>query len=281
MQCGSFILDILHTGSFALDGGAMFGVVPKNLWSKAYNIGDDQNRIPMRAPSLLVRFDDRICLIDTGNGTKWNEKLAALYKIDNSLSTLEQSLATHELTPSDIPDVILTHLHFDHAGGSTKVVDGKVIPTFPNARYHVQKDHLTHALKPYDKDRASFMKENFEPLIAEGMINHVEGDGELFPGISVRTMFGHTTALQTVLIDGGTSKVFFAADLFPTSAHIALPYVMAYDNQPLQSIEEKKRILPQATEEEWTVIFGHDGFIDASTIVAAEKGFVRGREVTL
>jgi glyoxylase-like metal-dependent hydrolase (beta-lactamase superfamily II) len=279
MQLGSYTLDILQTGDFALDGGAMFGVVPKNLWSKAYNPGDEQNRIPMRAPSLMVRFDDRICLIDTGNGTKWNEKLSALYKIDNTLTTLEYSLAKHGLATHDVTDVILTHLHFDHAGGATTLADGKIIPTFANARYHVQKDHLAHALKPYDKDRASFMKENFEPLLAERMINQIEGDGELFPGISLQTMFGHTTALQTVLIDGGESKVFFAADLFPTSAHIAIPYVMAYDNQPLQSIQEKKKILPQAAEEQWVIIFGHDGFIEASTVIAGEKGFMRGKIV--
>jgi glyoxylase-like metal-dependent hydrolase (beta-lactamase superfamily II) len=281
MNLGRFSIELLSTGTFALDGGAMFGVVPKNLWSRVYHPGDEQNRIPMCAPSLLVRFDDRVCLIDTGNGTKWPEKLATMYKINNDDHTLVTSLAQYGLTPADITDVILTHLHFDHAGGATTLENGVPVPMFPRATYHVQKDHLAHALKPYDKDRASFMRENFEPLIANGMMHAIDGDGTLFPGITLQCMHGHTTALQTVLIDSGETKIFFAADLFPTSAHLAIPYVMAYDNQPLVSIAEKKAILPRAVDEQWKIVFGHDGFIQASTVIAGEKGFVRGEDIRI
>jgi glyoxylase-like metal-dependent hydrolase (beta-lactamase superfamily II) len=285
MHLGTLQMHLLDTGDFALDGGAMFGVVPRNLWMKAYHAPDEQNRIPMKASSLLIRgeFDSnqKIILVDTGNGHKWTEKLAAIYKIDNARTSLANSLTAHGLSPNDVTDVVLTHLHFDHAGGATTLVNGKLQPTFPNARYYVQKEHFAYAQQPADKDRASFMKDDFMPLAAEGVLELLDGDGEIFAGISVMQVHGHTRSLQAVKIQQSGNTLFYPADLIPTSAHVPVPYVMAYDNFPLTTIDEKKRILPQAAEEAWIVVYEHDAFVQASTIVATEKGFVRGVEQVL
>jgi glyoxylase-like metal-dependent hydrolase (beta-lactamase superfamily II) len=281
MTSSALSLDLLDTGSFALDGGAMFGVVPRTLWTKAYHTPDEYNRIPMKAWSLLIRGildgKQRTILVDTGNGVKFPQKLAEIYKIDNSHATLHSSLAAHGLTPEDITDVILTHLHFDHAGGATTLDSkGVAVPAFSNARYYVQKDHLAWARSPVEKDRASFITNDFEPLFHAGLLETLDGDGELFPGIHLHQVHGHTRSLQTVLIRTGKETVFYPADLIPTSAHVPVPYVMAYDNFPLTTIEEKKRFLAQGYEEQWTVVYEHDGFLQASKIAATDKGFARG-----
>src|SRR5437867_420610 len=196
MQIGAFTVNTLETCRFGLDGGAMFGVVPKNLWSKAYHPGDVQNRIPMAARLLLVRWEKRIMLVDTGNGEKMSEKQRSIYNLDNSQYSLAASLQSEGLQPADITDVLLTHLHFDHSGGATILVNGKVEPAFPNARYYVQREHYDWACNPSEKDRASFWKENYQPVIDAGLMEFVEGDGELFPGLSVECFNGHTKSLQ-------------------------------------------------------------------------------------
>lgn len=273
MQFGDFTIEMLETGSFGLDGGAMFGVIPKNLWTKAYDPGDEENRIPMAARSLLIRTGDRNILVDTGNGTKWTEKLARIYKIDNSQHTLEHSLERFGLGCNDITDVILTHLHFDHAGGATRRENNTLVPTFPKAQYYVQQYHYSWAQSPTEKDRASFMSENFEPLVAEGMLELIDGEGELFPGVGVRLAFGHTRALQMVTVRSQGKTLLAAADLFPTHAHIRVPYVMGYDNFPVTAMEEKRDILPIIAREEWLVCFGHDAFMQAAYIGETEKGY--------
>lgn len=281
MQFGDFTIEMLETGSFGLDGGAMFGVIPKNLWSKAYDPGDEENRIPMTARSLLVRTGERNILVDTGNGSKWTDKLARIYKIDQSQHTLEQSLGRFGLSCDDITDVILTHLHFDHAGGATRLENNSIVPTFPKAQYYVQQYHYSWAQSPTEKDRASFIPDNFEPLVADGMLELIDGEGELFPGIGVRLAFGHTRALQMVTVRSGGKTLLAAADLFPTHAHIRVPYVMGYDNFPLTAMEEKKTILPVIAEEQWLVCFGHDAFMQAAYIAESEKGYVVKEKVTV
>jgi glyoxylase-like metal-dependent hydrolase (beta-lactamase superfamily II) len=291
MQCGDITIECLETGSFALDGGAMFGVVPKNLWQRAYHAPDEQNRIPMKAVTLLLRGfiggKDRVIVVDTGNGAKFTPKLAEMYKIDSSRHTLESSLARFGVRAGDVTDVILTHLHFDHAGGATTThpTTGELMPTFPNARYYVQKDHLRWAQYPTEKDRASFMKENFEPLLQAGVLETIEGDGALWESertkISLRCVHGHTKALQSVMIESDEARVYFPADLMPTSAHVSIPYVMGYDNFPLTTIEEKKAILPRLYEEGWTVVFEHDAFTQAATITSGERGFTRGEALMI
>lgn len=282
MTIGNYTIRAIETGDFGLDGGAMFGVVPKNLWSKVYNPGDEQNRIPMSARCLLITSPDgRIILVDTGCGTKLPEKLQSIYKIDYSHTTLLGSLAAHGVKPEDVTDVILTHLHFDHAGGTTHFENGEAVPTFSKAKYYVQKDHLAWARNPTEKDRASFFKENWEPIISAGMMEILDGDGEIFTGISVQLFHGHTKALQMVKIYDNSTTLIFPADVFPTSAHIPVPFVMGYDNYPLTAMDEKRGLLPRIADENWVVCFEHDAFVPAGRIIRTEKGFALGEKVAL
>jgi len=273
MKIGPYDVHALETGRFALDGGAMFGIVPWVFWSKT-NPPDERQRIDLAARCLLISGNGKNILVDDGNGTKWNDKLKDIYKLDNSEHDLVRSLQRYGLTPDDITDVILTHLHFDHAGGSTTRVNGRVVPTFPKARYYVQKQHWELALKPTEKDRGSFMPDDFLPLNEHGVLELVEGECELFPGIELIVCNGHTSAQQLPKISDGNTTVLFCCDLFPTVSHLPYPYVMAYDVRPLVTIEEKKKILPRAYEEKWILFFEHDPKTEAVTVKPGEKGFV-------
>lgn len=273
MNIGPYEVHSLETGRFALDGGAMFGIVPWVFWSKT-NPPDERQRIDLAARCLLIRGNGKNILVDDGNGTKWNDKLKDIYKLDNSEHDLVRSLKRYGLTPDDITDVILTHLHFDHAGGSTTKVDGTVVPTFPRARYYVQKKHWELALKPTEKDRGSFMPDDFLPLKEHAVLELVDGEFELFPGIELIVCNGHTAAQQLPKISDGKTTVLFCCDLFPTVSHLPYPYVMAYDVRPLVTIEEKKKILPRAYEEKWILFFEHDPKTEAATVKTGEKGFV-------
>lgn len=266
MQIGNTKIDIVETGLFALDGGAMFGVVPKILWAKAYSPGDEFNRIPLAARNVLIQTSNRKILIDTGNGTKYDAKRAEMYAIDLNSSSAEVNLPPHGISRFDITDVVLTHLHFDHAGGSTFYNGENLEPTFPNARYYVQKEHFEHALKPYEKDNASFMKKDFMPLFENNMLELVEGDVQILPGINVHRSYGHTVAMQMVQITAENWNFLFTADLLPTAAHLPFPYVMGYDNQPLVTLQEKRKWLPFIAENDWTIIFEHDKEIQAAKI---------------
>ena len=281
MKLGNYEIDVIETGRFGLDGGAMFGVVPKAIWAKSYEPGDDMNRIPLTARIMLIRSDDRNILVDTGNGTKGNEKFQKIYKINSEETRLDNALKPFGLEYGDITDVILTHLHFDHAGGATRMENGNIIPTFPNAKYYVQKDHLEWAKNPTEKDRASFVEDDFMPLEADGMLELLDGAGEIFPGIELIPVHGHTKAMQMLKIKGGEETLLYIADLSPTSAHIRLPFGLAYDNEPLITLEEKKKYLPQAYEEKWTVVFEHDAFTQASKIELTGKGFSAGEKIII
>jgi glyoxylase-like metal-dependent hydrolase (beta-lactamase superfamily II) len=281
MTIGKYQIDSVDAGRFALDGGAMFGVVPKALWSKAYHSGDEMNRIPLAARPLLLRSNKKTILIDTGNGTKLNEKLRQIYSIDNEKSSIELALSRLNVKPDDVTDVILTHLHFDHTGGSTKYENGKVVPTFPKAKYYVQREQFIWAKSPTEKDRASFFIENFIPLESEGNLELIDGDGELFESVRLLTFNGHTKAMQLIKISDVNNTLLYCADLCPTSAHINLAYIMGYDNFPLTTLEEKKKIIPQACEEGWIVAFEHDAFIQAGKIIKTDKGFAIGDKITI
>jgi glyoxylase-like metal-dependent hydrolase (beta-lactamase superfamily II) len=281
MKLGKFQLDVVETCVFGLDGGAMFGVVPKALWSKSYSSGDELNRIPLAARPLLVRWEGKTILIDTGNGNKMKDSLASIYNIDKEKSSIVDALKPFDVKPEDIDSVILTHFHFDHAGGSTIYREGKLEPTFINAKFYVQKDHLLWAKNPTEKDKASFMKDDYELLIANGLIETLDGEGEIFSGISVIPVNGHTKFMQLVKITDAGKTILYCADLCPTSAHIPVPYVMGYDNNPMVTIEEKKQILPIAYEDNWTIIYEHDAFIQASKIQSTVKGFSAGEKVII
>jgi glyoxylase-like metal-dependent hydrolase (beta-lactamase superfamily II) len=273
MKIGNYTLHSIETGRFALDGGAMFGVVPWVFWSKT-NPPDERQRITLAARCLLLQSEERTILIDTGNGSKWNDKLKDIYRLDNSNFTLEGSLAKAGVKPEDVTDVILTHLHFDHCGGSTKIVDGRLVPTFPNATYHVQKAHWELSQAPSDRDRASFMKDDFTILHELGMLKLREGEKELFPGISFVICNGHTMAQQLPKISDGSTTLLFCCDLVPTTSHIPFPYIMGYDLRPLVTLEEKKKILPLAEKEGWVLFFEHDPETIAVTLNSTEKGLV-------
>lgn len=278
MKIGAYDIYPIETGRFGLDGGAMFGIVPRPLWEKT-NPADSRNRIELAARAMLIIGNGRRILVDNGNGSKFNEKQIDIYRLDTATHSLDASLAKHGLNSGDITDVILTHLHFDHAGGSTVREDGILKPAFPNARYHVQRDHWKHALNPTEKDRGSFMPDDFMPLKEDGVLEFLDGEGELFPNVELVAVNGHTTAQQLVKITDDSTTMLYCCDLFPTTSHIPIPYIMAYDLRPLTTLEEKKKILGQVYEENWMLFFEHDPFTTAGTVKSTEKGFSLDRRI--
>jgi glyoxylase-like metal-dependent hydrolase (beta-lactamase superfamily II) len=263
VQFGDIEVHSLDGGNFWLDGGAMFGVVPKVFWEKK-SPPDAKNRIRMRANSLLVRAHGKNIIVETGNGTKWDPKQRAIYAIQDG-DPLIDSLACFGLQPDQIDLVINTHLHFDHSGGNTRVVENYPRPTFRHARYVVQRSELEHAMDPTERDRASYFPEDFAPISKEGLWDLVEGDTEILPGISVARIPGHNADIQAVIITGGTKTLAFVADLLPTRHHIPLPWIMAYDLYPLQTLETKRLWIPRMVAGGWVVVFGHDPDIAAAT----------------
>jgi glyoxylase-like metal-dependent hydrolase (beta-lactamase superfamily II) len=280
MKIGPYTLHPLETGRFALDGGAMFGVVPRPLWEKAAP-PDGRNRIAMASRALLLQGGGRKILVDTGNGAKWDAKLADIYRMDTAEHDLVRSLRALGLTPADITDVILTHLHFDHAGGSTVRTGGALRPVFSRARYYVQREQWEAAQRPTERDRASFFPDDFLPLQEAGVLRFTEGDGEIFPGIGLAVFHGHTSALQCPVIRDDNTTVLYCADLIPMTPHVALPWIMGYDLRPLVTLEEKRRTLLRAAEERWILFFEHDPQTAAATVRRGEKGYVLDRVIDL
>jgi glyoxylase-like metal-dependent hydrolase (beta-lactamase superfamily II) len=264
MHFGEIEVRYLDGGRFGLDGGAMFGVVPKALWEKN-SPPDEKNRIRMRANSLLVRAHGKNILIETGNGTKWDPKQRAIYGVQDG-DPLMDSLARAGVKPDQIDLVINTHLHFDHAGGNTRIVNDRVLPTFRHARYVVQRGELEHAMNPTERDHASYFPDNFAPLSKEGLWDLVEGNTGILPGISVARIPGHNADIQAVIISGGGKTLAFVADLLPTRQHIPLPWIMAYDLYPLQTLETKRQWIPRLLNEGWVVVFGHDPDVAAGRL---------------
>lgn len=276
MTIGPYTLTSIETGRFALDGGAMFGIVPWVFWTRT-NPPDDRQRITLASRSLLIRGGGRTILVDNGNGDKWNDKLKEIYRLDVSGGDLWSSLAAAGVRAEDVTDVILTHLHFDHAGGSTVRRGGKLVPAFPRATYYVQRDHWEWSQRPTDRDRASFMPDDYMPLWESGALELVDGQREIFPGIEMVVCNGHTTAQQLPKITDGNSTLLFCCDLIPTASHVPYAYIMGYDLRPLVTLEEKKRILPSAHAGHWTLFLQHDPQSAAVTLKATEKGFVVDR----
>lgn len=272
IKIGKFQIDVVDTGGMALDGGAMFGVVPKALWQRAYTEADELNRIPMASRPLLVRWDDKIMLIDSGSGNKLGEKFEKIYGLDPQMTPINVGLSRYGLTADDITDFVYTHLHFDHSGGSTIMEKGKPIPIFTKAKHYVQKEQYKWAMNPTMKDRASFMPVNWEPVNANGMLEFLDGEGDIYPGISVIPVDGHTKAMQMVKISDGGETLLFGADLTPTTAHISYPFIMGYDNYPLTTLAEKEKHFPVAYEDKWIVVFEHDYETQAGRLSYGEKG---------
>jgi glyoxylase-like metal-dependent hydrolase (beta-lactamase superfamily II) len=269
MHLGEIEVHYLHGGNFYLDGGAMFGVVPKPLWEKK-SPPDQRNRIRLAANSLLVRTQNKNIVIETGNGTKWTPKLRDIYGIQEG-DPLIDDLAAKGVRPGQIDLVINTHLHFDHAGGNTKLHNDQAVPTFANARYIVQAAEIAHAANPTERDRASYFEENFLPMQQAGQWQALAGDAEITPGISTVGIPGHNADIQAIKLTGGGKTIFFVADLFPTRHHLSLPWIMAYDLYPLQTLETKRKWLRTIVQQNWIVVFGHDPDIPAATLHEREN----------
>lgn len=274
LNIGPYEICPVPTGIFGLDGGAMFGTVPKILWEKT-NPPDEKNRIAMEARALLLKSKSGNILIDTGNGAdfvaKHGEKLGSkfteLYNIAGDGPTLEKSLKAHGLTFNDIHHVILTHLHFDHAGGATKEENGKIVPTFPKAKYYVQRSNLETASHPNLREKASYLTPNFQPLLDAGVLKILDGPVEnLLPGISVYLSDGHTQGQQIVKVTDGTTSLLYCGDVVPTSTHVRTPWLMGYDLHPLKLMEEKEKYLAQAAAGSWYLFFEHDPYCDSARI---------------
>ncbi|HYR56739.1 MAG TPA: MBL fold metallo-hydrolase, partial [Myxococcaceae bacterium] len=255
----------IRDGTFALDGGAMFGIVPKPLWQKRHPV-DERNRIQLALRCLLIQDGDRRVLVDSGIGTKWDEKHREMYGIDQSVYSLDRDLARAGCTREEITDVVLTHLHFDHTGGTTRIEGGERVLSFPRATYHLQRRNWKWAHHPSDKDAGSFRSENFDLLATSGRLHLLEGQVELLPGIELFVSEGHTVGLQLVRVSDGDQTLVFCGDLIPTVSHLRSSWVMAYDLYPLTVIEEKRMILAQAVEEKWTLFFEHDPLVAACTV---------------
>ncbi|RMF60792.1 MAG: MBL fold metallo-hydrolase [Calditrichaeota bacterium] len=274
MQIGKYQVNLVDAGRFRLDGGAMFGVVPRVLWEKK-KPADEFNRIEMATMLLLLQSEGKNILIDTGLGNKLNQKLMNIYGVDQSQHNLAGGLAKLHLSSEDITDVILTHLHFDHVGGATSYDEsGKLQPTFPNATYYVHKMQYDWAITPSEKDKASYIQDNFVPLREKGQLTLLEDELEIFPDITLIPLHGHTQGMLGILIKGEHQNLFYAADLIPTSAHISIPWIMSYDLYPMTTLEEKQQYLELASEQDWWVFFEHDPEIYCGKITRTEKGFV-------
>ncbi|RYG02118.1 MAG: MBL fold metallo-hydrolase, partial [Chitinophagaceae bacterium] len=247
----------IETGNFKLDGGAMFGVVPKSIWQKT-NPADENNLCPLAMRSLLIEDGDRLILVDTGIGNKQSEKFLSYYYLHGNFS-IENSLAKHGFSKDDITDVFLTHLHLDHVGGAIQRENEQLLTAFKNATYWSNQKHWNWALNPNDRERASFLKENILPIQESGQLRFInENNTEFLPGFNVRFTFGHTEALMLPQLQYKGKTILFATDLFPTLGHLPVPYVASYDVFPLTAMDEKKRFLQEAYDNNYILMLQHD-----------------------
>ena len=274
---GRLKVHAIQTGGQKLDGGAMFGVVPKPLWERRIS-ADERNRIQLGMRCLLIEHERGLVLIDNGAGNKENAKFHEIYSVENAgadgRTLLEDGFKQLGVKAEDVSLVIDTHLHFDHAGGNTYVDGGGVVrPSFPGARYVVQRGEYEWATHTNERTAASYFAHNFEPIVAAGQFDFVSGETEVWPGITLIPTPGHTPHHQSVLIESDGAKAFYPADLMPTSAHLPLPWIMGYDVEPMRTLETKRVILKRAVDEEWLLVFEHDATVMSGRVVVDGKGF--------
>ncbi|MHB0948922.1 MAG: MBL fold metallo-hydrolase [Gemmatimonadaceae bacterium] len=269
-RIGRFQACALRAGSQWLDGGAMFGIIPRPLWEKKI-APDAKHRIPLAMRCMVVEHDVGLVLIDNGAGTKEAQKFYDIYGID---VRLDDALREAGYRPEDVALVINTHLHFDHAGGNTiKADDGTIRPAFSNARYVMDRGEYHYATHTNERTAGSYFPHNFVPLVEQGLVDFVEGEQEIVPGISMYATPGHTPHHKSVLIDGGGERALFLADVMPTTAHVPHPWIMGYDVEPLVTLESKRRLLREAAAEDWLLVFEHDHAVPAGRVRAEGKGY--------
>jgi glyoxylase-like metal-dependent hydrolase (beta-lactamase superfamily II) len=276
LTLGDFELTAVSDGTYRLDGGAFFGVVPKVMWEKKVK-ADAENYVPVGLNSVVVRTGQQTVLIETGIGNKLPERLI---KIFGQPAKLLDNLNAAGISPEDIDIVINSHLHFDHCGWNTTLKDGKIVPTFPKAKYYAPEGEWQHGRLQLERDAISYMSENYDPLIKSGQMELLQGDQEIVPGISVRVFPGHTLHMQAVIIQSGSQTACYISDLIPTSAHIDLTWVMAFDLLPLRTIESRKRYYAQSIPEKWLTMFTHDPNMPWAYVEKDERGKMLARAAT-
>ncbi|HYG98400.1 MAG TPA: MBL fold metallo-hydrolase [Terriglobales bacterium] len=254
LTLGDFELTMLSDGGYWLDGGAMFGVVPKPLWEKKFR-ADEQNRLRLGLNSLLIRTGEHTVLVETGIGNKLGEKPQKIYANE---ARLLANFDAAKISPEDVDVVINTHLHFDHCGWNTMRQGGNIVPTFPRATYYAPEGEWRHGLRQYERDRVSYLSDNYNPLVESGQMELVTGDREIVPGVSVRVYPGHTATMQAVFVESQGKTACYISDLIPTTAHLDLTWVMGYDLYPLETIANRKRFYESAVPNNWLVVFTHD-----------------------
>jgi len=280
MKIGKYDLYSVETSEFGLDGGAMFGIIPKPVWEKKVS-ADELNRVNMVTRSLLLVSDEKKILIDTGNGTKWEEKYKKIYDINTDQYNIEKSLGKYGFSSEQITDVICTHMHFDHIGGNTKIKSGEVVPTFPNAKYWISEENWKLANHPSQKDAGSFIEHDWKVLAENQMIEIIDGREPFIEGIETIITHGHTPGLLHPIVSDGSNKLFYGADIFPMVAHIPIPWVMAYDVQPVVTMEEKQKLLQKMEREDWILFFEHDPHIQACTVHKDGKHYKLNKEIKI
>lgn len=274
---GRLRIHALQAGGQRLDGGAMFGVVPKPLWERRIP-ADERNRIALGMRCLLIEHPDGLVLLDTGIGNKENQKFLDIYGVEASVaghrSMLDAALAAAGFAADDVRYVINTHLHFDHAGGNTMLDgDGAPEPTFPNARYFVHPGEFHYATHTNERTAASYFPANWDALIKSGQLEMVESEGALLPGIHMRPTPGHTPDHQSIVVDGGGETAVFLGDVCPTAAHVPLPWIMGYDVEPLRTMESKRALWADAMAGGWLLVFEHDATTPWGRLAEGKKGF--------
>src|SRR5215469_2151187 len=265
---GDFELTVLSDGNYWADGGSMFGVVPKVLWSKRIE-ADERNRIPVGLNSILVRTGEHNVLIETGIGPKLDDRMRHVFEPQGKLM---RSFEQAGVSPDEIDIVINTHLHFDHCGWNTVREKGRVRATFPRARYYVQEGELHHARLQLERDRVSYLTDNYDPLVESGQMHLLRGPSEVVPGVSVEVFPGHTEHMQAVILKSGGKTACYISDLIPDTAHLDLTWVLSFDLFPLETIENRKRFYQRAVPQQWLVLFTHDVTIPWARVQAAGEG---------
>ena len=275
MNLGDFELTAVFDGLYRLDGGAFFGIIPKSMWSKKVQ-ADQNNLVSVGLNSIVVRTGKQTILIETGIGNKLSEKMQKIY---GQPAKLLENLSAARISPEEIDIVINSHLHFDHCGWNTIRQDGKVVATFPKAKYYAPEGEWRHGHKPLERDAISYIGENYDPLVESGQMKLLRGDQEIVPGVSVKVFPGHTETMQAIILQSGGKTACYISDLIPTTAHLDLTWGMAFDLFPVQTIESKKKYYAQAIPEKWLTMFTHDAQVAWGYVEKDERGKMVLRKV--